>query len=161
LTAVDAPFVLALTNEPSFLAHIGDRGVRTIADAERYIASGPWTSDRALGYGLCLVELRDTRQPIGICGLLKRDALPAPDLGFAFRPAFWSRGYAFEAATRALAFAHGVLRVPEVLAIVGPSNVSSVRLLDKLGFRFDRLTRLSGEHDVALYRRPFDTIPTP
>jgi ribosomal-protein-alanine N-acetyltransferase len=162
LTAADASFVVALMNEPSFIAHIGDRGVRTVADAEHYIARGPWTQYATAGFGLWLVSLQASGEPIGICGLLKREALRAPDLGFAFRPAYWSKGYAFEAGQAVMHFAAAVLGFPRLLAIVSPANHSSVRLLEKLGFRFERLIRMSaGAAEVALYAAPSDTIPPP
>jgi RimJ/RimL family protein N-acetyltransferase len=162
LVAEDAAFVVALTNEPSFIAHIGDRGVRTIADAQQYIETGPWTRYRAHGFGLWLVQSRETGEAMGVCGLLKRDTLPAPDIGFAFRPAFWSRGFALEAARAVKAFARDVLCVPQLLAVVSPINTPSIRLLEKLGLEQDRLMRLSdGAPEVALYAARFDTIPQP
>lgn len=157
----DAAFVAALMNEPSFIAHIGDRGVRTAADARQYIASGPWTRYAAHGFGLWLVELNDGRTPIGVCGLLQRDALPHPDIGFAFLPAYWSQGYAFEAASAVKAFARG-LGAARLFAIVNPANEPSIRLLRKLGLEFERMIQLSeGAPEIALYAAPFDTIPPP
>lgn len=158
----DAPFVLALLNEPSFIEPIGDRGVRTIADARNYIATGPWTGYKARGFGLWLVELIEEGAPIGVCGLLKRDALASPDIGFAFRPAYWSKGYAREAASAVIAFAQDTLRLTRLFAIVSPSNPSSIRLLQTLGFRFERMARLSeGAPEIALFGVSFDTIPQP
>lgn len=159
LTAADAPFVLALLNEPSFIAHIGDRGVRTLDGARDYIANGPWTRYAVHGFGLWLVERRDPAEPIGVCGLIKRDTLPDPDIGFAFRPAFWSQGYAFEAACAVKTYARDVLHVPQLLAIVSPSNGPSIRLLGKLGFQFERITRLTPHgDDIALYAARFDRL---
>ncbi len=159
LAAADAPFVLALLNEPSFIAHIGDRGVRTLEQAREYIEHGPWTRYAVHGFGLWLVERRDGGEPIGVCGLIKRDALPDPDIGFAFRPAFWSVGYALEAASTVKAYARDVLGVPQLLAIVSPSNEPSIRLLGKLGFQFARMTRLSPHGDeIALYAVRFDAV---
>src|SRR5262245_7566545 len=88
----DAPFILTLLNEPSFLRYIGDKNVRTVADAEKYILNGPVASYERHGLGLCLVELTESHTPIGMCGLLKRDELPDPDIGFAFLPDFWNKG---------------------------------------------------------------------
>jgi len=156
----DAAFVLALMNEPSFIEHIGDRGVRSVADAERYIIDGPWTRADLPGGGLLLVESISTGEPMGICGLLKRDWLPHPDIGFAFRPAYWSRGYALEAATAVKSFAGDVLQTPQLLAIVDPSNAASIRLLERLGFVFERITRATDfAAEIALYATAFDTIP--
>ncbi len=106
LTVDDSGFILRLLNEPSFLQQIGDRGVRNLADAKQYILSGPIASYERHGFGLFLVELKDGLVPIGICGLLKRDALDDVDVGFAFVPESWSKGYAFESASAVLAYAH-------------------------------------------------------
>lgn len=131
----DAPFVLGLLNEPSFLQYIGDRGVRTVEAARQYIANGPQASYARHGHGLLLVELRESGIPIGICGLLKRDHLEAPDLGFAFVPTAWSRGYGFESATAVLGDSDTRLGLSRVLAIVNPDNARSIALLSRLGFQ--------------------------
>lgn len=152
LSEDDAPFMLELLNEPSFIQFIGDRGVRTIDEARTYIALGPMASYARHGFGLYLVEMKEPQTPIGICGILKRDELPGPDIGFAFRPAYWSQGYAWEAASAVKEHARFMLGLPQLLAIVSPSNASSIRLLEKLGFTFTSLTRLNPEaHDVKLY----------
>jgi RimJ/RimL family protein N-acetyltransferase len=139
LTDDDAPFILTLLNEPSFLRYIGDKNVRSLADARAYIRTGPAASYERHGFGLCLVELNDSHTAIGMCGLLKRDELPDPDIGFAFLPDFWSKGFAFEAATAVLRDARERLKLPRVLAIVNPDNEASIKLLQKLGLRFERI----------------------
>ena len=162
LRPTDAPFVLALMNEPAFIEFIGDRNVRTVAQAERYIAEGPWTRPGAPGGGLNAVELAATGEPIGICGLLKRDSLPDPDIGFAFLRVHWSKGYGFEAAAAVRDYARDVLRLPRLLAITDPANTSSRRLLERLGLRYIRATTATdGTPDLALYAVTFDTIPPP
>jgi RimJ/RimL family protein N-acetyltransferase len=154
LTVEDAPFILRLLNEPSFLQHIGDRGVRSITDAQQYILSGPIASYERHGFGLFLVELRETRAPIGICGLLKRDALDDVDVGFALVPEAWSKGYAFEAASATLACARDTHHLTRVVAITSQGNFASINLLVKLGFYFDRMVLMPGEHDeVKLFAR--------
>ena len=158
LLASDAPFVRDLMNEPSFIAHIGDRGVRTLEDARRYIETGPWTRYATLGFGLWLVQLRETGQAIGVCGLLKRDGLPGPDIGFAFSHEFWSSGYAFESASAVKTFAQDTLGLSEIWAIVSVSNVASIRLLEKLGFKRAPANTLVNQHaGVTLYVAPAST----
>jgi RimJ/RimL family protein N-acetyltransferase len=152
LAAADAPFILALLNEPSFIQNIGDRGVRTLDAARTYIANGPVASYARHGFGLYLVERLEDGAPIGICGILRRDALPDPDLGFAFMPAYWRQGYGFEAASAVLVHARGPLALGRLLAVTNPANDPSIRLLGRLGFRLEGTTRLAdGGTDLKLF----------
>jgi ribosomal-protein-alanine N-acetyltransferase len=145
LTTGDAAFMLTLLNEPSFIRHIGDRGVRTLADSEAYITAGPLASYERFGFGLYLVELKPSGPSIGICGLLKRETLDAVDIGFAFLPQFWSRGYAVESASAVRDHARDEIGLRRLVAIVDPVNNGSIRVLEKLGFTFDRTIRLGDE----------------
>lgn len=148
----DAAFILELLNDPDFLHNIGDRGVRTIEDAIRYILAGPVESYARHGFGLWLVELKDSATPAGICGLVKRDALPDPDIGYAFLPRFRSHGYAYESAAAVLGYAFGALGRRRVLAITNGQNVGSIRVLEKIGLKFERPVRLSeGAPEIMLF----------
>jgi RimJ/RimL family protein N-acetyltransferase len=147
LTADDAEFILELLNQPSFLRFIGDKGVRNTEDAIRYIETGPQASYERFGFGLYLVELKDSVVSIGMCGLLKRDTLPDVDVGFAFLPEYWSRGYAFEAANAVMAYGREVLGLKRILAITSLGNAASIRLLEKVGLRFERLIKLGNHQD--------------
>lgn len=148
-TTDDAPFILELVNDPSFIQNIGDRGVRTLADAEAYIRNGPVASYTRNGFGLYLVALKETDESIGICGLIKRAGLEDVDIGYAFLPKFWSKGYAVESALAVKAYAKDVLGLRRLLAITDPANESSIRVLEKLGFQFERMVRLS-QDDIDL-----------
>ena len=145
LTLDDAEFILDLLNQPSFLRYIGDKGVRTLDDARAYLLNGPIASYDRFGFGLYRVGLRADGSAMGICGLLKRDALDDVDIGFAFLPPFWSQGYAFEAAGAVLAHARGALGLRRIVAIVSPDNAGSIRLLERLGLRFERMFRLTDD----------------
>jgi ribosomal-protein-alanine N-acetyltransferase len=129
----DAAFMLRLLNEPTFLQHIGDRKVRTLPEAERYLAEGAIASYARHGHGMWLVALRETGQAIGICGLLRREQFPDVDVGYALLPEFSSRGYASEAVTATLGVARR-LGLRRVTALVSPGNAASIRLLEKQGF---------------------------
>lgn len=131
----DAGFFLALLNDPAWLENIGDRGVRSREDAERYIRDTIRAPYEALGYGMYVVQLKSTAIPIGICGLVKRDFLSGPDLGVALLPAFIRQGYASEAARSVMLHAQGTLGIRQLYAIVKRTNQRSVRLLERLGFR--------------------------
>lgn len=152
LTLDDAPFILELLNDPDFLANIGDRQVRTLDDAARYLSAGPIEMYERLGYGLWCVELCSTSTPIGICGILKRDWLENVDLGFALLPQFRGMGYAIEAARITLARARDVYQVSRVVAIVSPGNARSERLLHKLGMAFETMVRSApGAPEIQLF----------
>lgn len=143
LTIDDAEFILALLNEPSFLRYIGDKKVRNLDDARQYILNGPVGSYERHGFGLNCVELRESHTPIGMCGLLKRDELSDPDIGFALLPDFWSKGFAFEAAQAVLKDARESLKIQRILAITSLDNDASITLLERLGFRFEDIVQLS------------------
>lgn len=135
LTVADAPFLVRLLNDPSFVANIRDSGVRTDADACGYVANGPAASYAAHGFGLWRVDDRATGDPIGMCGVLKRDGLDDPDLGFAVLGEAQGRGYATEAGRATLGHARSALGLERIVAIVAPHNSGSARVLEKLGFR--------------------------
>jgi RimJ/RimL family protein N-acetyltransferase len=143
IRAEDAEFILRLLNEPSFLRFIGDKGVRTLDEARGYIAKGPVASYDRYGFGLYLTELKSDGAPIGICGLVKRDGLADVDIGFAFCPEHWGKGYALESASAVMAYGRGTLGLPRIVAITSPDNTASIRVLEKLGLRFARMIRLT------------------
>lgn len=150
-TDADAPFLLDLLNQPSFIEHIADRGVRTLGDALRYL------HDRLLkparpGIGMWAVEPRAGGTVLGMAGLVSRDGLDSPDLGYAFLPDAWGHGYAREAAAALVGYARDALGLERLVAIVTPGNDASIRVLTHLGMQFERALTLPDDDDtVALY----------
>jgi RimJ/RimL family protein N-acetyltransferase len=153
----DHAFLIDLLNQPSFVRFIGDRGVRTAEQAKRYVRDGPAASYERHGFGLLCVELKRGGTPIGICGLLRRDVLEDPDVGFAFLPDHWGRGYAREAAQAVLDAARERLGLERVAAITSLDNAASIRLLEALGFgERGRVTLAAGEPELRLFVRELD-----
>ena len=151
MTTDDAEFILQLLNDPDFLRFIGDKGVRTVDDARQYIVNGPLASYERHGFGLWLVELRPSRIPVGMCGLLKRETLDDVDIGFAFLPRHRSRGYAFESAAAVMQYGRNVLGLKRIVAITDPDNAGSIRLLQKIGLSFERMIKLADDNrEVSL-----------
>lgn len=144
----DAAFFLRLLNEPSWIANIGDRGVRSLADAERYIETRTLAMYRTQGFGMYVLARKPQGQPIGVCGFFKRDALPEVDLGFALLPEYWGQGYAHEAAAAVMAYGQQALGFTRVLGITNPDNHRSGQLLEKLGFRFERLVQMPPDNET-------------
>ncbi|MBI2517206.1 MAG: GNAT family N-acetyltransferase [Opitutae bacterium] len=155
LTPADAAFVQELVNEPAWLQFIGDRGVRTLADAEGYIRKGPMASYAQHGFGLWCVARQADGVPLGMCGLLKRETLPDVDIGFAFLERFRGQGYAAESAGATLGHARHKLGLKRVLAITSPGNTASIRLLGKLGLRFEKMFELKPGDPVRLFAIEF------
>jgi RimJ/RimL family protein N-acetyltransferase len=140
----DGEFILELLNEPGFQRHIGDKGVRSVADARDYILKGPMDSYARNGFGLYAACLSDGT-PIGICGLVRREGLDHPDVGFAFLERYWSKGYAVESAAAVLTHAETVLNLEHIVAITSPENAKSIAVLEKIGFQFSRMLRLAAD----------------
>ena len=135
-TADDTEFIISLFNSPGWLEFIGDRRVHTVPQARAYLENGPMKSYRENGYGLFLVERKDDGAAIGMCGLLRRESLEYPDIGFAFLPEYSGKGYAVEVARATLAWATDTLGIPAITAITLPGNLRSIHLLEKIGLRY-------------------------
>ena len=152
LNAGDSAFILALVNEPSWIQYIGEKGVKTLQDALRYIENGPVAMYKRAGFGLYMVELKEIGESIGICGLIKRETLKDVDLGFAFLPRFWRKGYAFESAAAVICYGKKVLGLRRIVAILSQDNHRSSKLLEKLGFCFEGTVRLQpNDEELKLY----------
>jgi RimJ/RimL family protein N-acetyltransferase len=155
LDAEDAPFILELLNEPGWIRHIGDRGVRTVEAAREYLLNGPVKMYREHGFGLYCVSLKADGTPLGICGLIRRAGLDDVDIGFAFLARHEGRGYGVESAGAVLAHARGVLGMARVVAITSVDNAGSIRLLERIGLRFEKMMRLPGDgEEIRLFATP-------
>jgi ribosomal-protein-alanine N-acetyltransferase len=150
-TTEDAAFMLDLLNAPGFLQGIGDRGVRSLEQAQAYIEARIIGSYLEHGFGMWVVTAKDEPEPVGLAGLVKRDLLPHADVGYAFLERAWGRGYAQEAAAAVLAYARGVLGLETVAAIVNPDNLASRRVLEKIGLRFVDIRQLDGWDQPSAY----------
>ncbi|MBX7041803.1 MAG: GNAT family N-acetyltransferase [Ignavibacteria bacterium] len=152
LNAGDADFALKLLNTEGWLKYIGDRGVRSVEDAEKYLRSGVLALYEQHGFGPYGVSLSGSDQLIGFSGLFKRDFLEFPDIGFAFLPEHCGKGYAFESSEAVLNEARNNLKLRKLLAITRKDNFSSAKLLAKLGMSFERMTAYPGEtEELMLY----------
>jgi RimJ/RimL family protein N-acetyltransferase len=155
-TVDDAGFALELLNEPGFLRFIGDKGVRTLGDARQYLEKGPIDSYRRNGFGLYAVCLRDSGAlaPVGMCGLVRREGLDDPDIGYAFLERHCGRGYAVESAAAVLDHGTRALALPRIVAITSRDNWGSIRVLERIGLKFDRLVSWADKEEVKLFVQP-------
>ncbi len=140
----DAEFLIEVLNEPAFIRFVADRGVRTRADALDYLAKKITPSYREFGFGFYVVELKTSREPIGMCGLIKRETLDDVDIGYSILQRFWGRGYAFESAAALMKYGREQLGIPRIVGFTAPDNLSSIKLLEKLGLRYEKTIQLPG-----------------
>ena len=148
----DAEFIHGLMNDTAYLEYIGDKGVRTVADAKHFLSNVALKSYDDNGFGHYVVELKSDGTPIGTCGYVKRDELDDPDIGFAFLPEFRKHGYAIESAKAILEFGIDVLGFKKLSAITTQHNERSGRVLEKLGFSFDRLISMPNGDELRLFK---------
>ena len=146
-THADARFIYELLNDKDFIKQIQDRGVRNLEHAREYITNGPLGSYERFGFGLCCVVELSTGKSVGMCGLLQRETLPVPDIGYAFLPFARGKGYAYEATSAVVDFAGSVLNLERILAVTGEANATSQKLLLKLGFRFLELAQFESNSE--------------
>ncbi|MGD8442457.1 MAG: GNAT family N-acetyltransferase [Desulfobacterales bacterium] len=152
ITIDDAEFILRLVNEPSFVSNIGDKGLKNLDDAEQFILQGYWTNQKRSGYGMFLVELKNKGDSIGGCGLLYRKFLDVTDIGFAFLPEYWNRGFAYEAAEAVLKYGHTTLGIKKIVGLTSADNLGSIKLLKKLGMDFEKTVKMSDDDaETVLY----------
>ena len=162
----DEDLLLAVWNDPAFIENVGDRGIRTIEQAGEALANGPLKLYAEHGYGPYRVALADSDEPIGLCGLFKREFLVDPDIGFGLLPNYRGKGFAYEAATVVLDHARHGLGLSRLTAIVSPRNTTSIGMIEKLGLRFesmvtipekDMLTISGKDKELCLYSVEWDS----
>ncbi len=147
----DVHFIIALLNSPNWFEFIGDKGVRTLKDAKNYFNNNLLSSYKKNGFGLWLVQLKDSKIPIGMCGLVNRDSLDDIDIGFAILPDYEGLGYGFEIAKATIDYANYNLKINTIIAITDSNNIKSIKLLEKIGLRFERTLVLTESDSVLVF----------
>jgi RimJ/RimL family protein N-acetyltransferase len=148
----DATFIMNLLNSPGWLKYIGTRNINSVDDARGYISEKLMPSYGKNGFGFYLMETKSDNIPVGMCGLIKRDGLDDVDIGFALLPEYEGNGYAYEAASATLKYAKNTLKLNRIAAITVPYNLSSIKLLEKIGFVFEKMINIPNDkEELMLY----------
>lgn len=151
--STDGELIFELLNSPGWLKYIGSRSITTHEDAINYIETKLQKGYRESGFGFYLVEVRETGKKAGMCGLVKREGLEYIDLGFALLPQYENKGYAFESSLGVIQYAKNILNIDKLAAITLPSNLPSIKLLEKLGMKFEKRINIPGDpEELLLYK---------
>ena len=135
-TARDVPAVLAYQSDPRYL-RLYPWTQRTRQDVAEFVQMFiSQQKQRPRTKFQLAVELKDTFQLIGTCGIRMASAnAHQADIGYELAPEQWGRGYATEAARALLHFGFTELRVHRIWSWCIAENTGSVRVLEKLGMR--------------------------
>lgn len=147
----DAGFFLELYNMPKFIKYIGDRNIRTVDDAEKYIRNRFLPQLQKRGFGNYVILLKDGNKKIGAVGIFERDGLDILDIGFSFFEEYEGKGYAYESASKLKEVAKAEFGVEKLSAITSKDNFSSQKLIGKLGLKFRKMITLPGETEELCY----------
>lgn len=154
----DASFFLKLVNTPNWIKYIGDRNLKTVKDAEDYLLKGTLKSYEDFGFGFYKLYDKESSKYVGTCGLVKREQLEEVDLGFAFLPEFEGKGYGYEASSAVLKIAKERFHLKTLMAITLPINVNSIKLLEKLGFKYQkRVKPFEDDEELLLFAKQLET----
>jgi len=153
-TISDAPFFLQLTNSPNCLKYIGDKNLKTVADAVVYLQDKTIKSYTDFEFGFYKLTLKENNKPIGTCGLAKREKLDDADIGFAFLPEYERKGFGFEASVEIMKLAKSKFNLKKIVAITNPDNQNSIKLLEKLGLTFEKkVNPFDEEKELLLFAK--------
>jgi RimJ/RimL family protein N-acetyltransferase len=147
----DAEFILDLYNRPKFIQYIGDRNIKTVADAENYIKNKFLPQLEKLGYGNYLVLTKEGNHKIGGVGIFEREGLDVVDIGFSLLDEFEGKGYAYEAALKVKSIGMDDFGLKKISAITVKDNYSSQKLIEKLGLKFQKYVTIPGDDEELMY----------
>lgn len=149
----DAEFIFELFNTPKWIKYIGDRNISSVESAGNYIKTKMLPQLKRLGYSNYTLIRKSDRNKIGTCGLFDRDGLEGIDIGFAFLPQYEKQGYALEAAIKIKNAGFDEFGIKHISAITTKDNLSSQKLLEKLGLELSGITKLpNDEEELLVYK---------
>lgn len=144
----DAQFIYQLLNDPTFIENIVDKGIKTLDDAKNYIQKSLINSYNKNGFGLYITRLKSDNTPIGLCGLVKRDELEWPDVGYALLPKFVGKGYASEVAKASIDYGTSELGIKKIVAVTSEKNIGSIKVLEKVGLKREKVIEINGDESL-------------
>lgn len=147
----DKELIFRLYNSPKFIQYIGDRNIKSVEDAENYIKNRFLPQFEKLGFGNYLVMTKEGNEKIGGVGIFEREGLDIVDIGYSLLEEFEGKGYAYEAAQKVKSIGMEEFGLAKISAIISKDNLSSQKLIEKLGFVFKKYVTLPGENEELNY----------
>jgi|SRR5689334_23377574 len=99
------------------------------------------------GFGPYAVVEQSNQGVVGYCGLFffpDLDGQAETEIGYRLARSAWGKGYASEAAQAVRDYAFKILGIKRLIALIDPSNVSSVRVAEKIGMNYEKDIMLEG-----------------
>lgn len=148
LSLDDAQLYFDILNSPGWINNIGDRGIKTLIDAENYVRKNIALNNDDSGQCVYKMVLSNTGEEIGVCSLLKRPELRHYDIGFAIFSRFENNGYTTEGSQALLDYAMKELNIFPVIGITTKENIASQRVLQKIGLKKIGTTNLKDDPEI-------------
>lgn len=148
----DLEAFFAMTGDPEVMRFIGNGRDFSEFEQARKLLERIREAYKSRGWSRWAVVEKSSGEVIGSCGFSLPYGTEELDFGYYFARESWGKGYATEAGRACIAYGFERLGFDEIPASVDVENRASIRVLEKLGFRFDRLRRFDGEpEDSAMY----------
>ena len=142
-TPDDVQVMYSLSTDPEVMKYV-DTPVRDIEEAKKRLEQGPLADYKNYGYGRFAVELKETGEMIGFCGIKYLPEIDLHEVGYRYMKEHWGRGIGTEAAEVCVGFARDDLKISKLIALIMPGNNASIRLAEKLGMTKGPLIHIYG-----------------
>ncbi|MDC1067647.1 GNAT family N-acetyltransferase [Candidatus Kapabacteria bacterium] len=136
LEDIEPSYEMNLDEEVS--KYTGDGGVVSKKEIERRIVENVFGDYKKHGFGRLAVELKEENKFIGFTGLKYLEDLNEVDLGYRFMKEYWGRGIATESSIAVVKMGFNKLELKKLIAMVLPGNIGSIRVLEKLKFKYEK-----------------------
>jgi [ribosomal protein S5]-alanine N-acetyltransferase len=146
----DAEAFFRLNTDPEVLRFVPDKALQSVEQARQLLVDHPIADYRKHGFGRGACILKSTGEQIGFAGLKYLDELGEVDVAYRLLPAYWGQGLATEAALASVRYGFADLDLKQIIGLVMPANVASVRVLEKAGLRYDATVTFWG-HEFSKY----------
>lgn len=146
LNTSDAENFYKLNSNPNVIKYTGDSAFKNVSEAKKFLEN--YQNYKLNGYGRWSVVNKKTNSFIGWCGLKFGEIEKETDIGFRFFQKEWNKGYATESAKACLKYGFEKLNLKRIVGRAMKENISSIKVLEKIGLEYDSDTNFDGKEAV-------------